>query len=89
MEDDEGEDLDPRARARGSIVALVNKTLLSARESSISKEAVSSSSPSSTASSTSSASLSVQGLVSSSNSDQLKSVDSPVGPKGEYCTPGQ
>ncbi|XP_037644766.1 collagen, type XXVIII, alpha 2a [Sebastes umbrosus] len=78
LEDDEGEDLDLRAHARGgntvAIVAKQNKTtsLSTVRESSVSNEAVLSSSTSSSSNATS-VSTSV-GSVSSLNSNQLQTV---------------
>lgn len=83
-EDEEGEDLDLRAHARGGkTVAVVNKTtsLSPLRESSGSREAVLSSSTSSSSSATS---LSTLGSVSSLNSNQLQPVVNPVLPEGEY-----
>lgn len=80
VEDDDGEDLDFRARVRGSSnVAVVNKTasLLPVRESSVSNEAVVSSSSSSVKS------LSAVGSVSSLASNQLQPVVNPVQPEGE------
>ncbi|XP_041807001.1 collagen, type XXVIII, alpha 2a [Chelmon rostratus] len=81
VEDDEGEDLDLRAQTRtGGAVAVVNKiSLPSVRESSVSNEAVLSSSSSSTSSSTS---LSTVGSVSSLNSSQLQPVVSSALPDG-------
>ncbi|XP_023259297.1 collagen alpha-1(XXVIII) chain-like isoform X1 [Seriola lalandi dorsalis] len=82
VEDDDGEDLDIRAHMRGgSTVAVVNKTSLSpVRESSVSSEAVISSSSSSSSSASSATSSSTLGSVSSLNSNQVQPVVNPVLP---------
>ncbi|KAG8000680.1 Bardet-Biedl syndrome 5 protein-like protein [Nibea albiflora] len=82
VEDDEGEDLDLRAHARGSsTVAVVNKStsLSPVAEASVSNEAVLSSTSSSTSSSSSSSATSTLGSVLSLN--QLQPVVSPVQPQ--------
>ncbi|TKS67240.1 Collagen alpha-1(XXVIII) chain [Collichthys lucidus] len=80
VEDDEGEDLDLRAHARGSnTVAVVNKStsLSPVAEASVSNEAVSTS----TSSSTSSSSSATSTLGSASSLNQLQPVVSPVQPQ--------
>ncbi|KAM8748351.1 collagen, type XXVIII, alpha 2a [Acanthopagrus schlegelii] len=86
LEDDEGEDLDIRAQSRvGSTVAVhvVNKTasLSPVRETSVSNEAVLSSSSSSKSSSSSSTSASALDSALSFNSNQLQRVVKPVLPE--------
>lgn len=84
MEDEDGEDLDLRAYGQGSSTAFVGrKTTSLVGESSVSNEAVISSSSSS--SPVFETPLAPVGSVSSSNSSQLKTVL----PVGESCRPAK